>query len=59
MIKDCGASVEVEKLKMNYNALSELNNDIKNYRIKASKDAEWSLLLSEASLALQKIAAHD
>ena len=59
MIKDCGASVEVEKLKMNYNALSELNNDIKNYRIKASKDAEWSLLLSEASLALKKIAAHD
>ena len=44
---------------MNYNALSELNNDIKNYRIKASKDAEWSLLLSEASLALKKIAAHD
>lgn len=59
MIKDCGASVEVEKLKMNYIALSELNNDIKNYRIKASKDAEWSLLLSEASLALKKIAAHD
>ena len=59
MIKDCGASVEVEKLKMNYNALSELNNDIKNYRIKASKDAEWSLLLSEASLALKKIAVHD
>lgn len=59
MIKDCGASGEVEKLKMNYNALSELNNDIKNYRIKASKDAEWSLLLSEASLALKKIAAHD
>ena len=59
MIKDCGASVEVEKLKMNYNALSELNNDIKNYRIKASKDAEWSLLLSEASSVLKKIAAHD
>lgn len=59
MIKDRGASVEVEKLKMNYNALSELNNDIKNYRIKASKDAEWSLLLSEVSSVLKKIAAHD
>lgn len=59
IIKDRGASVEVEKLKMNYNALSELNNDIKNYRIKASKDAEWSLLLSKASFALKKIASHD
>ena len=58
-INEYGASAEVEKLKMNYNALSELNNDIKNYRIKASKDAEWTSLLSDAGLALKKIAAHD
>lgn len=59
MIKEYGANAEVEKLKMNYNALSELNSDIKNYRIKASKDTEWTSLLSDASLALKKIAAHD
>lgn len=59
MIKEYGANVEIEKLRMNYNALYELNNDIKNYRINASKDAEWVSLLSDASLALKKIAAHD
>lgn len=59
MFKGQGASAEIERLKMNYNALCELNNDIKNYRIKASKDAEWTSLLSDASLALKSISAHD
>lgn len=59
MPKKYGVSTEAEKLKRNYSALYELNNDIKNYRIKAAKDAEWSALLSDASLALKKIAAND
>lgn len=59
MPKEYGVSTEAEKLKRNYSALYELNNDIKNYRIKAAKDAEWSALLSDASLALKKIAAND
>ena len=59
IIKECGARAEVEKLKLNYNALDELNSDILNYRIKASNDAEWTALLSDASLALKKVAAHD
>lgn len=59
MPKEYGADAEVEKLKMNYNALYELNSDIKNYRIKASKDAEWTTLLSDASMALKKVAAHE
>lgn len=56
MPKSCGISNEAEKLKMNYSALYELNEDIKNYRIKAPKDAEWSALLSQANLALKKLA---
>ncbi len=59
MPKEYGVKTEAEKLKRNYSALYELNNDIKNYRIKATKDAEWSALLSDASLALKKVAAHD
>lgn len=55
MPKSCGISDETEKLKMNYSALYELNEDIKNYRIKAPKDEEWSALLSQASLALNKV----
>lgn len=55
MPKSCGISNEVEKLKMNYSALYELNEDIKNYRIKAPKDEEWSALLSQASLALKRV----
>lgn len=51
-----GAKDEAEKLKMNYSALYELNNDIKNYKIKAPKDAEWTSLLSDVSLALKKVA---
>ena len=51
-------SIEVEKLKKNYSALKELNNDIQNYKVKAPKDQEWSSLLSDASLALKNI-AHD
>lgn len=54
MPKSCGISNEAEKLKMNYSALYELNEDIKNYRIKAPKDKEWSALLSQASLALKR-----
>lgn len=54
MPKSCGISDEAEKLKMNYSALYELNEDIKNYRIKAPKDKEWSALLSQASLALKR-----
>ena len=59
MPREYGVKTEAEKLKRNYSALCELNNDIKNYRIKATKDAEWSALLSDASLALKKVAAHD
>lgn len=59
MPKEYGVSAEAEKLKRNYSALYELNSDIKNYRIKASKDAEWAALLSDASMAIKKISAHD
>ena len=59
MPKDCGVSSEADRLKRNYSALYELNNDIKNYRIKALKDDEWDSLLSEASRAMKSIAAHD
>lgn len=59
MPKKYGVSEEAEKLKRNYSALYELNGDIKNYRIKVSKDAEWAALLSDASMAIKKIAAHD
>ena len=53
MPKSCGISDEAEKLKMNYSAFYELNEDIKNFRIKAPKDEEWSALLAQASLALK------
>lgn len=56
MPKASGLGNQAEKLKMNYFALYELNEDIKNYRIKAPKDKEWSSLLSQASLALKKVA---
>lgn len=59
MPKEYGVSAEAERLRRNYSALYELNSDIKNYRIKASKDAEWTALLSDASMAIKKIAAHD
>jgi len=59
MPKEYGVSTEAEKLKRNYSALYELNSDIKNYRIKAAKDADWTALLSDASLAIKKVAAHD
>ena len=59
MPKECGVGAEAEKLKRNYAALSELNNDIKTYRIQAPKDAEWTSLLSEAGMAVGKVAAHD
>ena len=56
--KKSGVSTEVEKLKMNYSALYELNEDIRKFRIKTKKDSEWSLILCDASDALQKI-SHD
>ncbi len=59
MPEEYGVGAEAEKLKRNYSALYELNGDIKNYRIKAAKDAEWSALLADASLAIRKVAAHD
>ncbi len=59
MPKECGVSLEAEKLKRNYVALYELNSDIKNYRIKASKDSEWTSLLADAGLAIRNVAAHD
>lgn len=58
MPKENGMSNEAEKLKKNYSALYELNEDIKNYRINALKDAEWTSLLSDAGSAL-KMLAHD
>lgn len=58
MAKESSMSVEVEKLKKNYSALKELSNDIRNYKIKAPKDQEWSKLLSDASLALKNL-SHD
>ena len=54
--KSSGLGNEVEKLRMNYSALYELNEDIKYYRIKALKNADCSALLSQASIALKKIA---
>ena len=54
--KEFEIGMEAEKLKRNYSALCELNEDIKNYRIKASKDAEWSSLLSQASFAIESVA---
>ena len=59
MPKEYGVNTEAEKLKKNYSALYELNNDIKNYRIKALKDTEWSSLLSDAGLAMKKLASND
>lgn len=58
MVHEAAMLVEVEKLKKNYSALKELSNDIQNYKIKAPKDPEWSELLSDASIALNKL-AHD
>lgn len=58
MPSECGVVDEAEKLRMNYVALYELNNDIKNYRINAPKDTEWTALLSDAGNALKNI-AHD
>ncbi len=52
MPKEYGVSTEAEKLKRNYSALYELNGDIKNYRIKAAKDADWTALLADASMAI-------
>ena len=55
--KEYGIGTEAEKLKRNYSALYELNDDIRKYRIKAPKDAEWTALLSDASQALKKVAS--
>lgn len=52
MPKEYGVSTEAEKLKRNYSALYELNGDIKNYRIKAAKDADWTALMADASMAI-------
>ncbi len=59
MPKEYGVSTEAEKLKRNYSALYELNGDIKNYRIKAAKDADWTALMADAGMAIKKIASHD
>lgn len=56
MPKEYGVSNEAEKLKLNYVAIYELNHDIKNFRIKAAKDSEWTSLLSDANKALKNIA---
>ena len=50
MPSECGVADETEKLRM--------NNDIKNYRINAPRDTEWTALLSDAGNALKSI-AHD
>lgn len=50
MPKEYGVDAEAERLKKNYSALYELNSAIKNYRVKAVKDAERSALLADASL---------
>lgn len=52
MPKEYGVSTEAEKLKRNYSALYELNGDIKNYRIKAAKDADWTALMADAGMAI-------
>ena len=59
MPREYGVSTETEKLKRNYSALYELNSDIKNYRVKAAKDADWTALLADASMAIKKVVAHD
>lgn len=53
-----GVNVEAEKLKRNYSALYELDSDIRNFRIKAPKDPEWSALLADAGMAVKKVATH-
>lgn len=45
---------EVERLGMNYSALHELNSDIVNFRIKAPRNAELQLMMSEASKVLNR-----
>lgn len=59
MPKEYGVSTEAEKLKRNYSTLYELNSDIKNYRIKALKDVEWTALLKDAGMAIKKVVVHD
>lgn len=59
MPKEYGVGAEAEKLRRNYSALYELNGDIRNYRIKVAKDAEWSALLADAGRAIKKVAGHD
>lgn len=49
---------ETERLKMNYSALKELNDDIRNFKINASGNAEWTTLLSDACKALKNL-SHD
>lgn len=56
MPNECGIDIEADKLKSNYSALYELNEDIKNFRVKAPKDEKWQSLLSQASLALKSVA---
>ncbi len=59
MPEECGMGTEAERLKRNYSALYELNGDIRNYRVNTVKDSEWSSLLSDASMAVDKLTAHD
>lgn len=54
--KECKIDIEAEKLKSNYSALYELNEDIKNFKVRIPKDPEWQSLLSQAGLAIKSVA---
>lgn len=55
MPKVLGLEQEIEKLDMNYSAISELNNDIENFRIKVLKDTEFGSLMECASEVMATI----
>ena len=46
---------EVAKLDMNYSALSEVNSDIINFRIKMPKDEEIKDLFNRASIVSKNL----
>lgn len=52
---DAGLSKEIERLDMNYAAISEVNSDIVNFRIKAPVDSDLKALMSRASNVARKV----
>lgn len=56
MPEQFGMKEETKKLGMNYSALYEIDSDIVNFRIKASKDPEMKSLMKESASAFKKLA---